>query len=43
LKEEGIRECLVRRIEKIYEGTEVRMKLGNTEGNTFVTKRDVRQ
>jgi len=43
LREKGIRESLVRRIEKIYKRTEVtvKTKLGNTE--SFVTKRDVRQ
>ncbi|XP_012054784.1 PREDICTED: uncharacterized protein LOC105617843 [Atta cephalotes] len=42
LREKGIRESLVRRIEKTYEGTEImiRTKLGNTE--SFVTK-SVRQ
>jgi len=40
LREKGIRESLIRRIEKTYEGTEV-TKLGNTE--SFVTKRGVRQ
>jgi len=42
LREKGIiKENLIRRIEKIYEGTEVtvRTKLGNTE--SFVTKRNV--
>ena len=43
LREKGIRESLIRRIEKTYKGTEVtiRTKLGNTEN--FVTKRGVRQ
>jgi len=43
LREKGIRESLVRRIEKTYKGTEVtiRTKLGNTE--SFVMKRGVKQ
>jgi len=43
LREKGIRESLVRKIEKTYEGIEVtvRTKPGDTE--SFVMKRGVRQ